>query len=61
MVEWQNKCELEQYRNQAMGLWFEGGSCTGGNVSYFVNESGLKIDSITGNIFNTDKNKGEVT
>jgi hypothetical protein len=22
--------ELEDYRKQAMGLWFEGGSCTGG-------------------------------
>lgn len=22
--------ELEDYRKQAMGIWFEGGSCTGG-------------------------------
>jgi CDGSH-type Zn-finger protein len=29
--EWQDKIELEKYRKEAMGLWFEGGSCTGGN------------------------------
>ena len=28
--EWKDKVELEQYRQQAMGLWFDGGSCTGG-------------------------------
>ena len=29
--EWKDKVELERYRQQAMGLWFDGGSCTGGN------------------------------
>jgi CDGSH-type Zn-finger protein len=28
--EWQDKIELEKYRKEAMGLWFDGGSCTGG-------------------------------
>jgi CDGSH-type Zn-finger protein len=28
--EWRDKIELENYRKEAMGLWFDGGSCTGG-------------------------------
>jgi len=42
--------ELNKYMQEAQALWFEGGSCTGGNISYFVNESGLKIDAMTGNL-----------
>jgi CDGSH-type Zn-finger protein len=30
MLEWADKVELEKYRKEAMGLWFDGGSCTGG-------------------------------
>ena len=30
MREWKDKVELELYRQEAMGLWFDGGSCTGG-------------------------------
>lgn len=30
MREWRDKVDLERYRQEAMGLWFDGGSCTGG-------------------------------
>jgi hypothetical protein len=30
LKEWADKVELEKYRKEAMGLWFDGGSCTGG-------------------------------
>jgi CDGSH-type Zn-finger protein len=30
LKEWHDKIELERYRRDAMGLWFDGGSCTGG-------------------------------
>lgn len=30
MKEWKDKMDLENYRKEAIGLWFDGGSCTGG-------------------------------
>ena len=30
MKEWQDKVELERYRQEALNTWFDGGSCTGG-------------------------------
>lgn len=30
LKEWADRVELEKYRQEAMGLWFDGGSCTGG-------------------------------
>lgn len=30
LKEWADQVELEKYRQEAMGLWFDGGSCTGG-------------------------------
>jgi len=30
LKDWADRVELEKYRQEAMGLWFDGGSCTGG-------------------------------